>query len=389
MQLSKYKLGELLDVSRGASLSGEFYSSAGELIRLTLGHFDYQNGGFKENTSKDNLYFVGPVKSQFILNEGDIITPLTEQTPGLLGSTAMIPKSEKYIQSQDVALIRCKEDKLDPMFCYYLLPSKIVKSQLGAAAQQTKIRHTTPDRIKDVIVFIPELEEQRRIGVTLHSIDRKIALNREINRNLEAMVETITDFVLASKPTASKRINQFASVKAGGDCPKSFSKEYIDGDLIPIYSNGIVNDGLYGYTADYTKSIQERSVTVSARGTIGASFIRMERFIPIIRLIAITPNEKGGDVWIHQMIKRMVFENNGSVQQQLTVPEISKFIIPYPQEETIAEYERMTTPLVETIFRNQKEISDLQKQRDELLPLLMNGQVSVMPTEVNCDLSHD
>ena len=42
MQLLKYKLGELLDVSRGASLSGEFYSSEGELIRLTLGHFDYQ-----------------------------------------------------------------------------------------------------------------------------------------------------------------------------------------------------------------------------------------------------------------------------------------------------------------------------------------------------------
>lgn len=184
MQLLKYKLGELLDVSRGASLSGEFYSSEGELIRLTLGHFDYQNGGFKENTSKDNLYFVGPVKSQFILNEGDIITPLTEQTPGLLGSTAMIPESGKYIQSQDVALIRCKEDKLDSMFCYYLLPSKIVKSQLGAAAQQTKIRHTTPDRIKDVIVFIPELEEQRRIGATLYAIDKKIALNREINRNL-------------------------------------------------------------------------------------------------------------------------------------------------------------------------------------------------------------
>ena len=120
MQLLKYKLGELLDVSRGASLSGEFYSSEGELIRLTLGHFDYQNGGFKENTSKDNLYFVGPVKSQFILNEGDIITPLTEQTPGLLGSTAMIPESE----------------------------------------------------------------EQRRIGATLHAIDKKIALNREINRNL-------------------------------------------------------------------------------------------------------------------------------------------------------------------------------------------------------------
>lgn len=157
MKLTKYKLGDLIEVTRGASLAGEYYSSKGNLIRLTLGHFDYQNGGFKDNTSKDNLYFVGPVKKQFILNKGDIITPLTEQTPGLLGSTAMIPESGKYIQSQDVALVRCKEDMLDPMFCYYLLPSKMVKEQLGAAAQQTKIRHTTPDRIKDVTVFVPNL----------------------------------------------------------------------------------------------------------------------------------------------------------------------------------------------------------------------------------------
>ena len=57
MKLTKYKLGDLLEVTRGASLAGEYYASEGNLIRLTLGHFDYQNGGFKENTSKDNLYF--------------------------------------------------------------------------------------------------------------------------------------------------------------------------------------------------------------------------------------------------------------------------------------------------------------------------------------------
>ena len=183
MKLTKYKLGELLEISRGASLSGEYYATEGELIRLTLGHFDYQNGGFKDNTSKDNLYFTGPVKSEFIMSEGDIITPLTEQTPGLLGSTARIPQSGLYIQSQDVALVK-PNHLLDCDFCYYLLPSALVKKQLAAGAQQTKIRHTTPDRIKDLTVFVPELEEQKRIGRLLSLIDRKIALNREINRNL-------------------------------------------------------------------------------------------------------------------------------------------------------------------------------------------------------------
>lgn len=184
--LREYILGEILDVTRGTTLSGEYYASEGELIRLTLGHFDYVNGGFKQNTSKADLYFSGPVRNNFILNEGDIITPLTEQTFGLIGSTALIPESGKYIQSQDVGLVKCKEDKLLPEFCYYLLPTELVKNQLSAGAQQTSIRHTSPDKIKACKVFIPDIEDQRKIASLLSAIDHKITVNRAINQNLAA-----------------------------------------------------------------------------------------------------------------------------------------------------------------------------------------------------------
>lgn len=52
MELKKYKLGEILDVTRGASLGGEFYATEGEYIRLTCGNFDYRNNCFKKNDSK-------------------------------------------------------------------------------------------------------------------------------------------------------------------------------------------------------------------------------------------------------------------------------------------------------------------------------------------------
>ena len=77
MNLKKYKLGELVEVTRGASLSGQYYSESGEYVRLTLGNFNMNGGCFKENTSKSDLYCTGTVKDEFILNEGDIITPLT------------------------------------------------------------------------------------------------------------------------------------------------------------------------------------------------------------------------------------------------------------------------------------------------------------------------
>ena len=181
--MKKYILRDLISVKRGASLSGKFYATEGDLIRLTLGNFQ-EEGGFKINTSKDNLFFTGPVREEFILNKGDIITPLTEQVAGLLGATARVPESGKYVQSGDVAVVKCISDKLDDGYCYYLISSELVRRQLSMAAQQTKIRHTSPEKIMDCEVYIPEVREQKKIANILDSINRKIELNNKINDNL-------------------------------------------------------------------------------------------------------------------------------------------------------------------------------------------------------------
>lgn len=184
MKLKKYKLGELVQVTRGASLGGQYYATQGNYIRLTCGNFDYRNNCFKENLSKDNIYYVGDFKKEFLLEKGDIITPLTEQAIGLLGCTARIPESGKYIQSQDIAKVTCNENLLGKNYAFYLISSNCVKQQLSAAAQQTKIRHTSPDKIKECTVWLPSLDAQKRIGRILSDLDTKIALNRQINDNL-------------------------------------------------------------------------------------------------------------------------------------------------------------------------------------------------------------
>lgn len=99
--------------------------------------------------------------------------------------------------------------------------------------------------------------------------------------------------------------------------------------------------------------------------------------MPIIRLLAITPKEDGAYIYLHQVIRGMKFKKNGSVQQQLTVPEISSIEIPYPHSSVLHEYNKAASPIVEMIERNISENEILTKQRDELLPLLMNGQATV------------
>ena len=152
--MRKIKLGEVLDVKRGCSLSGDYYSTEGEYVRLTLGNFSYPDNGFKLNTSKDNLFYTGDFKEEFLLKEGDIITPLTEQVRGLLGNTATIPESNKYIQSGDIGLIIPNEELLNKRYAYYLVSSPIIKKQLDAGSQQTKIRHTNPDAIKSCVAYL-------------------------------------------------------------------------------------------------------------------------------------------------------------------------------------------------------------------------------------------
>lgn len=225
------------------------------------------------------------------------------------------------------------------------------------------------------IEYLP-LEKQNQIVASLASIDEKIKVNRQINDNLEAQLRLITSRYIFSCPNLEKkRIGEIATVKAGGDCPITFSKTRTQKCNIPIFSNGTENRGLYGFTNK--ANIEGHSITVAARGTIGYCERRLMPFVPIIRLLAITPKEDGAYIYLHQVIRGMKFKKNGSVQQQLTVPEISFIEIPYPHSSVLHEYNKVASPIVEMIERNISENEILTKQRDELLPLLMNGQATV------------
>ena len=62
-------------------------------------------------------------------------------------------------------------------------------------------------------------------------------------------------------------------------------------------------------------------------------------------------------------------------------------LIVVPSQEVTDEFVDVIKPIFDKWTDNVMQISQLTKQRDELLPLLINGQVSVMPQEVNCDLA--
>ena len=125
------------------------------------------------------------------------------------------------------------------------------------------------------------------------------------------------------------RLSQLSSqIFAGGDKPKIFSKEYTEKCTVPIYSNGIENNGLYGYT-DLPR-VTEKSLTISARGTIGFACVRNEPFVPIIRLLTIVPATGVYAEYIKCVFQYFLESGKGSSIPQLTVPEIKPKLIPVP-----------------------------------------------------------
>ena len=416
MKLKKYKIGDLVQVTRGASLGGEFYATQGNYVRLTCGNFDYRNNCFKENQSKDNIYYTGGFKEEFLLEKGDIITPLTEQAIGLLGSTARIPESGKYIQSQDIAKIDCNESLLDKDFAFYLISSAFVKQQLSAAAQQTKIRHTSPDKIKECTVWIPSLDIQKRIGRILTDIDNKIAINRQINDNLEAMAKQLYDYWFVQfdfpneegKPYKSSGGAMVWNDKLKREIPKGWHcgtlldiAEYTNGlacqkyrptdeNKLPVIKIKEMHDGL-SVDTEWVKADIPDDVKVYDGDVLFSWSASLEVMLWAYgngglnqHIFKVTSkNGYPRSFYFYQLVHyigvfKQMAEARKTTMGHITQDHLRQSTIVLPPDVDIAnKLEEKLCPIFDAIVKNNQEIMALTKQRDELLPLLMNGQATV------------
>lgn len=416
MQMKKYKLGELMEVTRGMSLGGEFYSTKGELMRLTLGNFDYKNNCFKDDKSKDNLFFTGAVKPEFILKKDDIITPLTEQAIGLLGSTAKIPCDGKYIQSQDVALIKCNE-KLNPNFAFYLIPSKLVRNQLSAAAQQTKIRHTSPDKIKDCTVWIPEYSSQEKIGNFLSSIDKKIALNSRINAKLEQMAKRLYDYWFVQydfpnengKPYKSSGGKMVYSAELKREIPEGWEvgnlyeiADYINGlacqnfrpkeneQSLPVIKIREMNEGITKDTEQVSINIPEKykinngDILFSWSATLEVMVWNSGKGGLNQHIFKVVPKNYFSNEYVYQQLDRYIvnFQKQAEARKttmgHITSEHINQSRVVLPPKETVQAFTQKVKALSKMQSNLKTENLRLAIMRDRLLPLLMNGQVEII-----------
>lgn len=148
---------------------------------------------------------------------------------------------------------------------------------------------------------------------------------------------------------------------AGGDKPEIVSEFKTDDLNIPIYANAVKDNGLYGYSNIY--KVDEECITISARGTIGFTVVRNEKFLPIVRLIVVIPNEKVLSKILKYYLDYELVENTGSSIPQLTVPTVKELFFPLPPLE---EQKRIAAKLDILFARIDKAIALHQKNIDEV-----------------------
>jgi len=171
-------------------------------------------------------------------------------------------------------------------------------------------------------------------------------------------------------------LDAVSEMSAGGDKPKNISEYKTEECPYPVYSNGISDEGLYGFTNDYKFSAE--SVTVSARGTIGFVCLRHVPYTPIVRLVTLVPRQGMVSAkYLYLMLKNIPIHGTGTTQQQLTVPDFRKTEIIVPTEKEMTAFTETVSPLFNQMWANQSENASLSSIRDALLPKLMSGELDV------------
>ena len=344
------------------------------------------NRNFRITYSESRLHDLSRKKvptERFVRIDDILINSTGAGTAGRIAQICNLPCDT--IVDGHMIIIRAN-NKVSQKYLGYAMKAhqwEVLQLDEGSTGQTELNRERLLDEI--MISYPTSFALQEMIVKTLEGIDRKLLINEKVNDNLQQQAETLfkawfIDFAPfdGMKPNnwVVYTLGEVTEMGAGGDKPKNTSKIRSAECPYPVYSNGLDNEGLYGYT-DKAKIFDE-SVTVSARGTIGFVCLRHLPYVPIVRLVTLIPKESILSAkYLYLYLKQLHISGTGTTQQQLTVPDFRKTEILIPDNTTMMDFTKVVTPIFNKIWANEDENKQLALIRDTLLPKLMSGEIDV------------
>ncbi|OZU10068.1 restriction endonuclease subunit S [Salmonella enterica subsp. enterica serovar Altendorf] len=338
---------------------------------------------------------------------GDII--ITREAP--MGQVCIIPGGVKCCLGQRMVLIKVDTTKISREYLLFALQSEFVQKQIKKSDKTGSIVSNLciPD-LKSL--DIPVLDNSDTIVSTLKSVVDKIALNNRINTELEAMAKTLYDhwFVQFDFPdtngkpykTSGGKMVYNATLKreipAGWTVQTLFQianitmgqsqvgESYNEDGVGTLFFQGSTDFGwLFPSPRQYTTSparmAKKGDILLSVRAPVVDINITNADCC-IGRGLAALNSKSHSDGFLFYVIKyfKQVFDHRnteGTTFGSITKDDLHSLQVVCPEPELLKRYDDIVTEYNKMIFSRSLENQDLIKLRDWLLPLLMNGQVTV------------
>ena len=321
---------------------------------------------------------------------------------------------ENKVCSTEFLPLVVDESKVDYQYCYYILISDYITNYLCGQNTNTSGSHKRidpTDFLNIELPILPTMEDQKCISQLLYSIDQKIALNRQINDNLEAMAKQLYDYWFVQfnfpneegKPYKSSGGKMVWNDKLKREIPAGWTIESIFDALSVQYgypfSTEYFTEEVTNVPVVRIRDILENTISAYSHEEADNKYLLNEADLLI---------GMDGNFHMNYWIDNLAYLNQRSVRlrakqnSNVSVVQARFDIEPYIKakeksakgstvghlsDKDLKELKVLVCPdrklrlamdaLLNKIIATRKENLSLIKQRDELLPLLMNGQVSV------------
>lgn len=397
MELKKYKLGECLELQRGYDLTSSQMQGGEVEVVGSNGIIGYHN------SERGNSPCI---------------------TVGRSGSVGKVHYYEQPTWAHNTALFIKDFKGNNPKYLYYLLKNLHLdnifeKGSSVIPSLDRKLVHSL------VVPFHKDINDQRKVVDVLSAIDRKIELNKQINDNLEAMAKQLYDYWFVQFDFPNEEGKPYKSSGGAMVWNENLKREIPKGWHVLSVNDIAANVRGVSYTKDDLvnsnngvlvlrgNNIQDNHIIYDSNvAYIPKSFISKEQHIkPLDIIMTMSSGSKehigksamfqfaSGDTFgafltkftakehcaylLFNLFNSQYFKAKiksiacGTGINNLTNQTFDEIYIVMPQDEILLEFDKRQSQIFAEIGLIEKSNVELTKQRDELIPLLMNGQASV------------
>jgi type I restriction enzyme S subunit len=393
--MNKVVLSSIIDIISGGTPKTsvpEYWN--GDIGWLSVTDFNNDNRFVYETEKTITERGVKESNTKF-LQIGDIII----SARGTVGALAQIGKPMCFNQS--CFGIRGKKDKVANDYLFYALRNyvkNIVKRSQGSVFDTINLASFDLMELN----IHTDLHTQKSIAKILSDLDAKIELNNKINRELEAMAKTLYDywFVQFDFPDANGRPYKSSGGKMvynaelKREIPEGWEVKKL-GDIIKKYadksthieSKNILNEGSY-------------PVITQDNGDLISGFTNENNPIEDVPLIVFGdhsctlryidfPFFRGADgtqimyfeedltIYVYLFLQMIITQIPGYGKYERHYKYLKEFNIIIPKAKFLSEFQKIVEPIFNKISKSRLQNQHLTTLRDWLLPMLMNGQVTV------------